>query len=294
MITAAHNTNQHNILTISNKFLTSLLSQCHGNGEVDHVGGTAKCAIRRYVGTGGSILNAEEGVTFISEKFRQKTNPTYVVQQLHLEELEESRKESRLKKYPTITGSDSFQVMVFQPNSVTFRASPYLCVCDTCMVTYGSCSLFSSYELQTQQLKKIHLRSEVEPVCGEITNDENDASEFLLADTYCAVAADKSSSDTVWFIKVKDSNNASVQMTDDYNNIIAAGMDYVEGNFLEKLHVVQKGTLYKLSKKKTYFFKESVVYPFVQFTAAKKGLLLSNEEFVTILNYTESTGLSSI
>ena len=115
-----------------------------------------------------------------------------------------------------------------------------------------------------------------------------------MADTYCAVAADKSSPDTVWFIQVKDSYNASVQMTDDYNNIIAAGMDYVEGKFLEKLHVVQKGTLYKLSKKKTYFFKDSVVYPFVQFTTAKKGLLLSNEEFVTILNYTESIGLSSI
>ena len=71
-------------------------------------------------------------------------------------------------------------------------------------------------------------------------------------------------------------------------------MDYIERKFLEKLHDVQKGTLYKLSKKDTFFSKESVVYTFVQFTVAKKGLLLSNEEFVTILNYIESTGLSSI
>ena len=39
---------------------------------------------------------------------------------------------------------------------------------------------------------------------------------------------------------------------------------------------------------------DEVVYTFVQFTVAKKGLLLSDEEFVTILNYIESTGLSSI
>ena len=66
----------------------------HGKGEVDHVGGTTKCAIRRYVGTGGSILDAAEGVAFISQKYSQKTNPTYVVHQLQMNELEESRKES--------------------------------------------------------------------------------------------------------------------------------------------------------------------------------------------------------
>ena len=69
-----------------------------GNGkvEVDHVGGTTKCAIRRYVGTGGSILDAAEGVAFISQKFSQKTNPTYVVQQIQINEVEESRKKSGL------------------------------------------------------------------------------------------------------------------------------------------------------------------------------------------------------
>lgn len=266
----------------------------HGKGEVDHVGGTVKCAIRRYVGTSGSILNAEEGTEFISQKFSEKTNPTYIVQQLHVDDLEESRKEARLKKYPTITGSDNFQVMVFQPNSVTFRASPYLCICEICMTKYGSCPLFSSYELRTQVLKKIHLRAEVQPVGEMDGSDDHDISEFLLADTYCAVATDEKSSDTVWFIKIKDSYRAQKQMTDDYNNSIAPGMDYIEGKFMEKFHIVPKGTLYTLSKKKTYFFKESVVYPFVQFTAAKKGFLLSNEEFVTILNYIESTGLSSI
>ena len=83
-------------------------------------------------------------------------------------------------------------------------------------------------------------------------------------------------------------------MTDDYNNIISPGMDHFEGKFMEKVHIEPKGTLYKLSKKKTYFFKESVVYPFVQFKGSKKGFLLSNEEFVTVLNFIESTELSSI
>ena len=104
------------------------------------------------------------------------------------------------------------------------------------MNEYGSCPLFSSYKLRTQVLKKIHLCSEVQPVGKMEDSDDHDISDFLLADTYCAVAADETSSDTNWFIKVKDSYCAQEQKTDDYNNIITPGMDYIEGKFMEKVH----------------------------------------------------------
>ena len=47
-------------------------------------------------------------------------------------------------------------------------------------------------------------------------------------------------------------------------------------------------------KKKTFLFRESAVYPFVQFKGHKKGFFLSMEEYVEVLNYVDSNGLSRI
>ena len=69
-------------------------------------------------------------------------------------------------------------------------------------------------------------------------------------------------------------------MIDDYKNVIVPGLCYIEGRFMESVDVLAKGLLYKLSKKKTFFFKESVVYPCVQFKGHKKGFFLSMEEYV--------------
>ena len=44
---------------------------------------------------------------------------------------------------------------------------------------------------------------------------------------------------------------------------------------MENVGVLAKGFLYKLSTKTTFFFKESVVYPFVIFKGHKKGFSLS-------------------
>ena len=83
------------------------------------------------------------------------------------------------------------------------------------MTKYGSCPLFSTHKLRTQVLKKIHLRSEDQPVEKIDDRDENDITEFILADTYCVVAADENSADAIWFIKDKDSYCAEEQMADD-------------------------------------------------------------------------------
>ena len=64
-------------------------------------------------------------------------------------------------------------------------------------------------------------------------------------------------------------------MIDDYKNVIASGLHYIQGRFMEKVDVLAKEFLYKISKKKTLFFKESGVNPFVQFKGYKKGLFLS-------------------
>ena len=85
----------------------------HGKGEVDHAEGLAKCAIRQYFGSGGKMADAADCVEFLQQKYFGKTRPSFVVEEITKKELENARAEARLKKYPTIDGSDRFQVMVF-------------------------------------------------------------------------------------------------------------------------------------------------------------------------------------
>ena len=129
-----------------------------------------------------------------------------------------------------------------------------------------------------------------------MTNEDADSAskEFVLPGTYCAIAPEPSSPDSLWFIKVVDIFEAEIEMTGDYNNKIAPGQSYIEGKFMKKVDILDKSFLFKVSKKRTFFFKESVVYPFVQFTEGKKGYHLSMVEYVEILNYVESNGLSRI
>ena len=77
------------------------------------------------------------------------------------------------------------------------------------------------------------------------------------------------------FIKVKDSFEWPAEMIDDYENVIAPGLRYTGVRFMKKVDDLVKGFLYELCKKKTLFFKESVVHPFVQFKGHKKGIFFS-------------------
>ena len=67
------------------------------------------------------------------------------------------------------------------------------------------------------------------------------------------------------FIKVKDSFESAVEVIHDYKHFIAPDPRYIEGRFMEQVDVLAKGFMYKLYKKNTFFFKEFVVYRFVQF-----------------------------
>ena len=91
----------------------------------------AKCSIRRYVGTGGKVLNATDCKDFPGSMFAERPSPKFFLKLIDVDHPADSRAEARLKKYLTIQGSDSFQVMVFQPTSTTFKAAFHLCICDS-------------------------------------------------------------------------------------------------------------------------------------------------------------------
>ena len=59
-------------------------------------------------------------------------------------------------------------------------------MCDKCMVTYGSCALFKSYELQVQTLNTPALRNDVLPPALEIVGEPEKVNEFVGAGTYIA------------------------------------------------------------------------------------------------------------
>ena len=234
---------------------------------------------------------------FLLEKFINHDNPRYIIKQIHCKQLEAIRVESRTHETETIDGSSRFHVMVFTPKETTIRAAPHLCLCDECGVSYGSCDLFQDYPLVVKILKKTSLRSDIpKPV---ETNDNEDRelemSDFLVPGTVCAVAADDSSNDTIWFIQIKTNEIANEEVKDDFNHVITARNSYIEGNYLERQHETKKGQYFNVMKKKSvFFFQESVVYPFVLFEEKGGKLFITNETVVDIIYYVESNGLSSI
>ena len=52
--------------------------------------------------------------------------------------------------------------------------------------------------------------------------------------------------------------------------------------------------IYSLLKKSTYFYKESVMYPYVQVDIRKNKFMLSNEEYMIVDNFITASGNAHI
>ena len=72
----------------------------------------------------------------------------------------------------------------------------------------------------------------------------------------------------------EENDNADIEndvgVTDGYGHMIPAGHSYVRGKYMEKQGETKHGKRYTCMKKDVYFYKESVVYPFVNFQQQKK------------------------
>lgn len=268
----------------------------HGKGEVDHVGGLAKVAIWREIAAGNFFPDSNSMVNFLNAKYSEKNNPAYFFKDIMCNTLDTERSNERLLKHRTVDGSNSFQIILFTPNADTFKASPHICICDSCMSNYGSCSLFEEFQLHVQFLNKVSLRDNFlsEEQNEEQINYESSVDDFILPNTICAIAADNNSSDTVWFIRIIKEDVAVSEIMDDFGHV-ANGMKFFRGNYLEQNKPVKDGVLYHLnSKRETFIYRESVVYPFVQFETRKNFFFLHNNELLEIINFVESNHLKPI
>ena len=112
-------------------------------GEVDHVGGIAKAAIRREVANGSFFYDVSNMVEFLTSKFDGKFTTSYSIKELDSKELDVSRSKEKLMSFRNVKGSSNFQVVVFTPNE-QMRASMRLCVCIKCRDIHGVMWLISA------------------------------------------------------------------------------------------------------------------------------------------------------
>ena len=181
----------------------------HGKGEVDHVGGLSKVTIRRAIAGGQLIKKIDEMVDYMESKFSDKTYPRYVFRDISPIILEDKRMEDRLKKYRTIDGSSRFQVAVFHHGKTTFRAAPYLCICDQCMDNkYGSCCTFEEHGIVVTNLNIVALHTSVDETNCETESDL--ILDFAQVGSIVAIPASSKATETVYFLKlVSQSTNGS-------------------------------------------------------------------------------------
>ena len=128
------------------------------------------------------------------------------------------------------------------------------------------------------------------------SHDDEGRYDFIIPQMYVAVAADDNSLDPMWFIKVlKVECCGNGKYGDDYGNIIPVGVNFIKGHFMEKsVFSNSKYQTYKLSRKVTLFYKESVVYPYVNSEQNKKGFILKMDEYAEILNFVERNSYNQI
>jgi len=129
---------------------------------------------------------------------------------------------------------------------------------------------------------------------------KNSVSNLVSSDQIVAIAAEKSSIDTVWFVYVNeiDCVNHTCQQKDDYGHVIPTSQSYLSCNYLEKQSDKKKGVVYKRSNKNVFIYKECIVYPLVEFEAHYNNnqdlFFLTNGHYIEILNCVQFTAMGSL
>ena len=230
-------------------------------------------------------------VSFVKSKFSNNENPHYIINKIKEGDLEIKRDKAKLKICKQVDGSTKFQVNAFKPNFNSFKAANRLCVCAEFCIIYGSCSLFQEYYLNVDDLMEISLQSGEEEALTTIGADEDS---ILYPFYICAMAADVKSVNTVWFVKVVDEIKATEDIVHEHDHEIIEGQIYQEGHYWERIRDTKKNIKYKLMNKIVHFFKENIVYPFINFEINNCIYLTTYNEYCDILSYVEHFGMVSL
>ena len=292
----------YHLQEISNRYSTPIIHiygiPGHGKGEVDHVGVT----VHKMAASGHSFYNASDIVNALIDRYAE-SSVKYHIKEITVMELEKERQAVKSIKVATIEGSSSFRAMLFEPGKTTFKALSRICICAVCELDYGLCASFHEYSLVHMNYDRPCLRSDVG---DNIVNDEaefepdeehgeRDSSDFLSVGWVVALANQESLRDSVWFIKIAEINCVADELaSDSYGNKILLGIPFLKGHFLERSTTGKDNTIYKVSKLLTYFYRETILHPFVTLHESKKGLKLMDSDYIEIINYAQKNGFNSI
>ena len=99
----------------------------------------------RAVTEGHFFPSATSCVDFLNDKFSETENPIYCIKEIFQEALQKKRRDAKYTNYGKVPGSSKFRVMLFSPDGEV-KAAPYLCTCEKCMASFGSCELFANFK----------------------------------------------------------------------------------------------------------------------------------------------------
>ena len=94
--------------------------------------------------------------------------------------------------------------------------------------------------------------------------------------------------------QVKGEFESTTSVCDDYGHIVTPGQKYMLGHSLEQVSGPITSKIYKLIDKETIFYKENIVYPFVNVTEKKGKHNISSRDFIDIINFVEHNGLATL
>ena len=84
-----------------------------------------------------------------------------------------------------------------------------------------------------------------------------------------------------------DEEVATHQIMNDYRHIINQREKFIRGKYLEKVATKRDNQKFKLMNKVVFFYKASIVYPFVNFEIKKDTYLIWNPDYLDVITYME-------
>ena len=120
---------------------------------------------------------------------------------------------------------------------------------------------------------------------------------FAEKGTICAIPADSQSTETVHFVEIvghEINTTPNITLKDDWGQPISPGQRHIEGSYTTTCNIREKRTVYARDDRRVFFFKECIVYPFVQHTVVQGGIVVSNIELCEIIDFVQSTGMRAL
>ena len=167
--------------------------------------------------------------------------------------------------YKTVSGSDSFHLMIFKPHSKTFLASKQLCVCSSCLdMRFEECESFQEYEPVVGQLSEKATKSKI-----DMTRDVPVESVSSMVTEVSIFAVRAENMRTNYFLlkcisEDKMHMDAEAPISDKTGNVIHYGTNYITAKYLEISDFNNKYHEFKVQSRKDHFIYvvgETVFFP---------------------------------